>query len=114
MSDDREVLSVRILDKEYRISCLPEERDSLLAAARELSERMQEMRGNARMLGAERMAVMTALNLIHEREQSKSRQRGALDSAREAMLRLESKLDVALDAASAASGRREAVQSLDS
>ena len=111
MSDDREVLSVRILDKEYRVSCLPEEREGLLAAARELNERMREMRGNARMLGAERMAVMTALNLIHECEQFRSRQAGAFDSAREAVLRLEGKLDLALDAAI---GRREAAQPLDS
>ena len=106
MSEDREVLSVRILDKEYRISCRPEERESLLAAARELNERMQEMRGNARILGTERMALMTALNLIHEREQTKSHL-GAFDSAREAVRRLETKLDAAI-------GRREAAQSLDS
>ena len=107
MSEDREVLSVRILDKEYRISCRPEERESLLAAARELNERMQEMRGSARILGTERMALMTALNLIHEREQFKSRQLGAIDSARETVHRLETKLDAVI-------GRREAPQSLDS
>ena len=107
MNDEREILSIRILDKEYRISCLPEERESLMAAARELNERMQEMRGNAKMFGAERMAVMTALNLIHEREQIKSSQLGAFDSAREAVHRLESKLDAAI-------GRREPSRSLDS
>ena len=107
MNDEREILSIRILDKEYRISCLPEERESLMAAARELNERMQEMRGNAKMFGAERMAVMTALNLIHEREQIKSSQLGAFDSAREAVHRLEGKLDAAI-------GRREPSRSLDS
>ena len=107
MNDEREILSVRILDKEYRVSCLPEERESLMAAARELNERMQEMRGSAKMFGAERMAVMTALNLIHEREQIKSNQLGAFDSAREAVHRLESKLDAAI-------GRREPSRSLDS
>ena len=107
MSDDREVLSVRILDKEYRISCIPGERESLMAAARELNDRMQEMRGHAKMLGAERMAVMIALNLIHERDQIKSGQLGAFDMAQEAVHRLESKLDAAI-------GRREPARSLDS
>ena len=100
MSDDREVLSVRILDKEYKISCLPEERESLLAAARELNERMNDMRDGTKVLGAERMAVMAALNVIHEREQAISRQDGVLDAARETVHRLETKLEAAI-------GRRE-------
>lgn len=100
MSEDREVLSVRILDKEYKISCLPQERESLIAAARELNERMQDMRGSTKVLGAERMAVMAALNVIHEREQAATRQGSVLDAARETVHRLESKLDTAI-------GRRE-------
>ena len=100
MSEDRAVLSVRILDKEYRISCLPQERESLIAAARELNERMQDMRGGTKVLGAERMAVMAALNVIHEREQATTRQVSVLDGARETVHRLESKLDAAI-------GRRE-------
>jgi cell division protein ZapA len=107
VSDDREVLTLRILDKEYRVSCPPEERESLIAAARELNERMRDMRDSAKVLGAERMAVMAALNVIHEREQIASRQFGVLDSAREAVDRLESKLDAAI-------GRRDSTQPLDS
>ena len=107
MSDDREVLTLRILDKEYRISCPSEERESLVAAAHELNERMQHMRGSAKVLGAERMAVMAALNVIHEREQSASVQLGVLDAAREAVDRLEGKLDAAI-------GRRESTRPLNS
>ena len=100
MSEEREILTVRILDKEYRVSCLPEERESLVSAARELNERMADIRGAGKVLGAERMAVMAALNVIHEREQVTSKQVGALDAARETVHRLESKLDVVI-------GRRE-------
>lgn len=100
MSSDREVLTVRILERDYTISCLSEERESLMAAARELNKRMQEMRGTARALGSERMAVVAALNIIHEREQVKSSQRDAIDSARREVGRLESKLDAVI-------GRRE-------
>ena len=100
MSDDRDVVTVRILDKDYTISCLPEERDSLVAAARELNERMQEMRDGSKVLGIERMAVMAALNVIHEREQLASSQHCAFDSARKAVDMLVNKLDTAI-------GRRE-------
>ncbi len=96
MNDDREVLTVRILDKEYRISCPPEERESLVEAARELNERMRNMRDSTKVLGAERMAVMAALNVIHECEQVTSKQVGVLDSARETVRNLESKLDAAI------------------
>ena len=52
------------------------------------------------MLGAERMAVMAALNVIHEREQATSKQSDVLDAARKKVLQLEAKLDAAI-------GRRE-------
>ena len=108
MRDDSVVsVSVRILDKEYTISCPPEDRESLLASARELHERMQELRTSGMLLGAERMAVLTALNVIYEREQLNSTRGGVLDVAQEAIRRLESKLDTAI-------GRREASQPLDS
>ena len=100
MSDEREVLALRILDKEYRVSCPPEERESLLAAAGELNERMRDMRGGAKVLGAERMAVMAALNVIHERAQVTSEQGDILDAAQKTVDSLESKLDVVI-------GRRE-------
>lgn len=107
MSDERSVLTVRILDKEYRISCLTDEREGLLASARELNERMQEMRRNTKVIGAERMAVMAALNVIHEREQIRSRRGDFLDSAQQVIQRLENKLDAEI-------GRREQTQSVDS
>ena len=100
MSDDRDVLTVRILDKEYTISCLPDERESLVAAAGELNERIQEMRGGAKVLGTERMAVMAALNVIHERDQLKSSHHGTVDSAQRAVDMLVNKVDAAI-------GRRE-------
>jgi len=100
VSDDREVLTVRILDKDYRISCPPEERESLIAAAGELNQRMRDMRDGTKVLGAERMAVMAALNVIHERDQAASKQAGMLDSARQKVVQIEARLDAAI-------GRRE-------
>ncbi len=97
MSDEREVLNVRILDKDYRIACPPEERESLVAAAGELNRRMQDMRGGTKVLGAERMAVMAALNVIHEREQTTSKQSGTLDAVRNKVMQLEAKLDAAIN-----------------
>jgi cell division protein ZapA len=58
-------LDIKLLGKEYRVACPPEERESLQAAVRLLDERMGEMAAKSKSTG-ERLAVMTALNLAHE------------------------------------------------
>ncbi len=59
-------IAIRILDKEYNVGCPPSEREALLQAAQLLDRKMREMRDGGRVIGAERVAVITALNLAHE------------------------------------------------
>ena len=66
MSNQGEQVTIEILDKEYTISCPPGEKQDLLESARILNERLREVRGGGKVIGTERMAVMTALNVIHE------------------------------------------------
>jgi cell division protein ZapA len=61
-----EPVNVRILDREYLVGCPPEGRDDLLAAAKLLDAKMREVRGNNRMAGIDRVAVLAALNLASE------------------------------------------------
>jgi len=67
-SDDGRAIpvSIRILDKEYRIACAREEQHGLIDSARLLDQRMREVRQNGRVIGADRIAVMAALNLVYE------------------------------------------------
>ena len=58
-----EQLSVRILDRDYRLSCEPAERDTLLAAVAHVDATMQTIRGQGRIAGSERIAVFAALNI---------------------------------------------------
>ncbi|NOT88794.1 MAG: cell division protein ZapA [Lysobacter sp.] len=64
-----EPFNIRILDREYTVGVAPDERDSLLSAARLLEARMREVRGSNRMAAVDRVAVLAALNLAHELEQ---------------------------------------------
>ncbi|TDK23247.1 cell division protein ZapA [Luteimonas aestuarii] len=64
-----EPTSVRILDREYTVGVSPDERDSLMAAARVLDGKMREVRGANRMAAVDRVAVLAALNLAHELQQ---------------------------------------------
>lgn len=79
MSSTSEVVSIRLLDREYTVGCEPGERDSLLSAAKLLDTKMREIRGNNRMAALDRVAVLAALNLAHDlqqmRDESSSRDR---------------------------------------
>lgn len=58
-------LVIHLLDKEYRVACPPGEQSNLLAAARHLDQQMRQVR-ESNIIGLERIAIMTALNLSHE------------------------------------------------
>jgi cell division protein ZapA len=66
VSDDTVTVTLRLLDKEYRVACSLEERKTLLSSAELVNEKMQEIRNTGKVLGADRIAVMAAINLAHE------------------------------------------------
>lgn len=57
---------VRIMGKEYNVECPPDEHEALVASAEFVNERMSTIRKRGKALGAERIAVMVALNLARE------------------------------------------------
>lgn len=66
MSDEAAPITVQLLGNDYRIACAEDNRESLLAAADYLNAKMLEIRGSRKLMGAERIAVMAALNISHE------------------------------------------------
>ena len=60
-----EHLDIKLLGREYRVACKPEERDGLMAAVAYLDEKMRDLGAKTNSAG-ERLAVMTALNSTHE------------------------------------------------
>ncbi len=67
MSTEQNFLDVKIMGREYRVACLPDERDALLAAVNLVDDKMREIAQKTRSTIAERVAVMAALNIAHER-----------------------------------------------
>ena len=59
-------VTISILGKELMVACPDDERESLTAAARYLDQRMREIQDSGKVIGAERCAVMAALNLTNE------------------------------------------------
>ncbi len=66
MTEKAARVSIRILEKEYQVACLPEERSELLDSAEYLNEKMREIRDAGNIIGLDRIAVMAALNLANE------------------------------------------------
>ena len=66
MSAEPNFLDVKIMGREYRVACTPEERDALLAAVDLVDGKMREIAQRTKSTIAERVAVMAALNIAHE------------------------------------------------
>ena len=66
MSTQQNFLDVKIMGREYRVACTPEERDALLASVDLVDSKMREIAQRTKSTIAERVAVMAALNIAHE------------------------------------------------
>lgn len=61
-----ERLDVKILERDYQLACLPEEKEALLTAVRYVDERMRAIRDGGKVSGTDRIAVMAALQIASE------------------------------------------------
>jgi cell division protein ZapA len=59
-------VDITILGREFTVSCTDEERQGLMDAVNYLDSKMHEIRDSGKVVGVERIAIMTALNLSHE------------------------------------------------
>jgi len=66
MNAEAKPMRVNILDKEYLVACPEGEREALFASAELLTQKMKEIRDSGKIVGADRIAVMAALNMAHE------------------------------------------------
>ena len=89
-------VSVTILDKEYLISCEDSEREQLHTAVTFLNMKMKEVKDSGKVIGAERIAVMTALNIAHDLLAYKRQNADYTNSIDKTIQRLRNKLDEAL------------------
>jgi cell division protein ZapA len=66
MSAEAKGLQINIMGREFRVACPEDEQKGLLDAVEYLNKKMQEVRDNGKVIGLERIAIMTALNIAHE------------------------------------------------
>jgi len=66
MPDGAKTVEVNLLGRTYRVACEDGEREALMQAVAYLDGKMNEIRKAGKVMGAERIAVMAALNVAHE------------------------------------------------
>lgn len=87
-------VKLNILDRDYNVACPSDAEAELRVAAQQLHNKMTEIKQSGKVFGVERIAVMAALNLIHELRQ----QQQANVASADAVTRIIDKIDTALDA----------------
>ncbi|MDP2152161.1 MAG: cell division protein ZapA [Methylotenera sp.] len=65
-------VDVNIMGRDFTVSCTDEERPGLLNAVNYLDKKMRDIRDSGKVIGVERIAIMTALNLSYELLNSKN------------------------------------------
>jgi cell division protein ZapA len=98
MTDKRnnQACTVQILEKEYLVACKEDERDELAASARYLDRKMREIRDSGKVIGADRIAVMAALNIAHELLTKDDQQSGVEQTYVQRLKKLQEKIEGAL------------------
>ncbi len=96
MTEGNVPVNIQILDKEYAVSCPESERDGLLRSAAMLDNRMRSTRDEGKVLGTERLVVITALNIVHEQMQNQLHSEARMADVESEVRGLEDKISGAL------------------
>jgi cell division protein ZapA len=96
MAETPKTVEVNLLGRSYRVACAEGERESLMQAVAYLDAKMNEIRKAGKVMGAERIAVMAALNVAHELLSTKLGSGFDVGLAKRRMADIESRLDAAI------------------
>ena len=96
MAEAAKTVEVNLLGRTYRVACDDREREALMQAVAYLDAKMGEIRKAGKVMGAERIAVMAALNMAHELLSLRLGGNFDLGQAKQRIAALESQLDEAI------------------
>ena len=96
MAEASKTVEVNLLGRTYRVACDDREREALMQAVAYLDGKMNEIRKASKVMGAERIAVMAALNVAHELLSVKLGSGFDMGQAKNRISAIESQLDAAI------------------
>jgi cell division protein ZapA len=97
MSSKPDSVVIVIMGKEYRVACDAEEQDDLVYSAQQLDVQMRRMRDSGKINGADRIAVMSALNLAHELQLVKNQNEALKERLHECLASINHKIENVLE-----------------
>jgi cell division protein ZapA len=83
MSSAENVISIKVLDRVYKIRCPTDQVQALQEAANYLDENMEKIRQAGPTASVDRLAVVAALNIAHELMLSKKQKNESVDTLNE-------------------------------
>jgi cell division protein ZapA len=96
MAEANKTVEVQLLGRTYRVACEDDKRSELMEAVAYIDGKMNEIRRAGKVMGAERIAVMAALNVAHELLSVRVGGTFDLGQARQRLSAIESQLDQAI------------------
>ena len=97
MNNTVQPVSLTIMGKEYKIACAPDEQNDLIQSASQLDIQMRKMRDSGKVSGADRIAVMAALNLAHELQLMKNQNATLNKTLSECLAKMTHKIENVLE-----------------
>ncbi|WP_372609567.1 cell division protein ZapA [Halomonas sp.] len=88
----RQTKEITLLGGSYVVACPPQEEAKLERAARYLDRAMHGIHAQGKVLGAEKIAIMAALNITHELLEALDTQRDGEETLSQLSTRLEKAL----------------------
>ena len=96
MNEQNTAVQVKILDKEYQVNCPPADQEALIKSAQYLDENMRKIKGRGNIHGAEKIAIMAALNITHDMLRKNRMINETRHSTAQQVKGLEDKIDMAI------------------
>ena len=93
MAEGAKTIEITVLGRSYKIACEEGERAALLEAAAYLDGKMGAIKNAGKVNGADRIAVMAALNIAHEFLSTKLGNGFDIGQAKRRISLIEAKLD---------------------
>ena len=91
-------VNISIMGRDFQVACPPQEQEDLLEAARYLDRNMKEIQKTGKIIGAERCAIMAALNITNDLLQLQKTTLGE-NKVKEKLANLQQRIDQALQEA---------------
>jgi len=97
MKPENATVTLALLGKQYKVACPKEKESDLLHASRLLDERLRSIRNSGRTASLDRIALIAALNVTDELEQTKRNLRAVESRNQDQLNELVKRVDLALE-----------------